>query len=330
MSNSSGGPPWSAPGWFEQACAWIQAELGRLDLHRTGAIEPAHQRPWSKVLRVPTSAGTIYFKASAAAVAHEPALTVALARWRPRDVAPPLAADIKHGWMLLPDGGSRLREIIRADKDLAHWERLLPIYAELQIALAERLGELLELGVPDRRLHALPAQYRRLLADARALSIGHPAGISPGDLNRLRGHDTQLAALCEGLAAGPIPATINHGDLHDGNIFAQPSRFQIFDWADACITHPFVSLRTTFVSAEISLGLPEGDAQLERLRDAYLEPWQRYAPSADLREIFARALRIAPIVGALSWDRVLSGLAPHERDEYAEPVPELLREFLGG
>jgi hypothetical protein len=40
-------------------------------------------RPWSVVLRVPTTAGACYGKAVAPALAHEVALTAALARWRP-------------------------------------------------------------------------------------------------------------------------------------------------------------------------------------------------------------------------------------------------------
>ncbi len=51
------------------------------------------------------------------------------------------------------------------------WEALLPRYAELQIELAPRADELLELGVPDHRIEAMPAQLQRVLADESALLL---------------------------------------------------------------------------------------------------------------------------------------------------------------
>ena len=132
---------WAAPGWPEQAVDWIRAELARQGIRVIGAIELPHARPWSAVLRVPTSAGNIYFKASAPIIRHEAALTAALAGWYPALMPSVLAADRERGWLLIADGGTRLREIIRADHDLRHWETLLPRYAELQIDLASRTSE---------------------------------------------------------------------------------------------------------------------------------------------------------------------------------------------
>ena len=54
------------------------------------------------------------------------------------------------------DAGQRLREIIRTTQDLCHWLPVLPLYAEMQIELAQRVPELLALGLPDRRLSILP------------------------------------------------------------------------------------------------------------------------------------------------------------------------------
>ena len=53
--------PWTQPGWFEQASAWIHAELERQGIRVSGPIEQPHVRPWSTVLRVPTIAGDFYF-----------------------------------------------------------------------------------------------------------------------------------------------------------------------------------------------------------------------------------------------------------------------------
>ena len=72
--------PWSEPDWFVQADGWIRAELVRQGIGVNGPIEQPHVRPWSTVLRVPTTKGALYFKATAPMLSHEPVLTMALAR----------------------------------------------------------------------------------------------------------------------------------------------------------------------------------------------------------------------------------------------------------
>ena len=308
--------PWERPGWFEEVAGWVRAELARLGVEAAGAVEEVHRRPRSAVLRVPAAGGHVYFKATAPAVAHEVALVEALSRWRVDDVAPVLAADPGRGWLLM------------ADRDLGHWEALLPRYAELQIELAGRVHDLLALGLPDRRLETLPAQYEALLDDAAALSLDQPDGLTADEHRRLRELVPRFAALCAELAGYGVPETLNHGDFHDGNIFVRDGRYYYLDWGDSCVSHPFYSLRTTLVSVEISLGLAEDAPELDRLRDAYLEPWGRYGRREEVVTAFRLARRLAPVNGALSWHLTLASLEESARREYARPVPALLREFL--
>jgi hypothetical protein len=106
-----------------------------------------------------------------------------------------------------------------------------------------------------------------------------------------------------------------------------------FDWGDCTITHPFFSLRTVFVSIENSLGIAEDAPELDRLRDAYLEPWTGAGGGAnrdDLRDHLVLARRVAPVCRALTWHRAVSALPPPLVGEYAHAVPALLREFLAG
>lgn len=320
--------PWAQPGWSEQAAGWIGAQLAQRGIAVTGPIEQPHVRPWSTVLRVPTGAGDIYFKATTPALAHEPALTQALARWRPDCIAPLLAADLERGWMLMPDGGATLRSVIRADRDLEHWERLLPIYAGLQIDLAARRDELLALGVLDRRLAVLPARYQALLADRAALLIDQPDGLTSEEYGRLIELAPQLDALCERLAGYGLPETLQHDDFHDGNIFIRDGRYIFFDWGESGVGHPFYTLVVTLRSIAYSLELDEGAAEMARLRDAYLEPWTRYEPRARLREALGLALRVGRLCRALTWHHVVSQLDSPHREENADAVPGWLQLFL--
>jgi len=320
--------PWSEPGWLEQAHAWIHAEVERQGLHVRGAIEQPHVRPWSTVLRVPVADGDLYFKAVAPVLAHEVPITAALAHWRPDCMPRVLAADVEHGWMLMPDGGTRLRDQIRADRDVRRWETPLRIYAETQIELASRTPELLAMGAPDRRLAALPERYHQLLAGKETLRVGLPDGLTLEEYRRLQELAPRVAALCADLASYGVPDSLHHGDFHDGNVFVRDGRPLFFDWGDCSVAHPFFSLRTTFVSVEISLDLEEGAGEIPALRDAYLEPWTRFESRSNLQAAFWLAQRLSPVVSALGWDRVVTSLPPPLQKEYAVPVPALMREFL--
>ena len=319
---------WTTLAWRDGAVAWIDENLAQLGRRRSGPVEQPHVRPWSTVMRAPTDAGTIYFKAVGPTAAYEPALTVALARWRP-DVMPPLlAVDQTRGWLLLADGGTRLREVIRADRDLGHWEQLLPEYAEVQIELADRVAEILSFGTPDRRLDRLPALYEALLADEAALRVGLEPGLTAEEHARLRDDGPRFARLCQELASYDIPDSLHHGDFHDGNIFARDGAYLFFDWGDSVVSHPFFSLRTAGVSLEMSLDLPENPPEFQRLLDAYLEPWTRVAPRSTLRAVYPLAHLVGVINGALTWRAAVATLPEALREEYAAPVPALLQEYL--
>jgi hypothetical protein len=72
--------PWDQAGWRDTVDDWIAAQLARQELTITGPISLVQQRAWSAVLRVPTAEGSLYFKASAPVLGHEPGLLQALTR----------------------------------------------------------------------------------------------------------------------------------------------------------------------------------------------------------------------------------------------------------
>ena len=319
---------WEQPEWRAEAEAWIQAQLSSLGRERIGPIDQPHIRPWSTVLLVPTQSGNLYFKASGPMFAHETALTAALSHWHPGAIPQVLAADTERSWMLLADGGVRMRTLLQEDRDLRHWQRVIPSYVGLQIAMAERAEALLEMGLPDRCLAALRAQVERLLANTDALLIGQENGLSAEEYQRLRDFLPQLAPLCEQLAAYGLPETLQHDDLHDGNILVAGGRYLIFDWGDSCISHPFFSLLVILRSAANTLGLPDDAPELHSLRDLYLDAWNFRLPPADRQTAFALAYRLGMLCRVLTWYRLITSLEGPIREQYADYVPAWLQEFL--
>jgi aminoglycoside/choline kinase family phosphotransferase len=307
---------------------WIEAELGKDGRSLTGPLDQFHVRHWSTVIRVPTAGGLLYFKAAPEQLAYEAALTVALARRHPDALPPVVAADAGRGWLLLGDGGQRLREPLRAEGSGARWQTLLPQYAEMQKDLASHSEELLALGVPDRRLAHLPEHLAMLIEAAQSQALPPPDGLSDAEYRRLETLSGAFPELCAALAAGPIPESLDHGDFHDGNVFWQNGRYTIFDWGDSGVAHPFFSLRPTFVSLENSLGAEKAAAWLAPLRDAYLAAWREYGAADALRATFRQAQRLAPLIAALRWRAALSLLETPGQSDYAHAAPSLLRELL--
>lgn len=321
---------WTNPDWQRQAHDWIRAETERQSIRITGEIEQPHMYPWSTVLRIPTDQGTLFFKATAAETVYEAALTQKLSGWYPDCMPELVAVDLARGWMLMCDGGKQLRASIRPTKDLSPWNPVIARYAEVQIGLTGHLLEMLALGIPDHRLASLPALYTELLKDEESLLIDREKGLSSDEWEQLKGMRPRFEQICSELADVGIPESLNHGDFHDGNVLARDGRITFFDWGDATLTHPFVSLRTFFVSIEIALDLDEYSltSEMMDLLNRYLAPWRQLASQDALLDAYSLSRPVASIVKALTWHKTISPLTGSLRAEYAHIVPAVLQEFI--
>jgi len=322
---------WHDPAWQKQAHDWIRAEANRNSIQLTGEIEQNHAYAWSTVMRVPSNEGTLFFKATAGETVYEITLTKRMAGWFPDCMPELVAVDTTRGWMLMRDGGEQLRASIRPTQDVRPWAPVITKYAELQIGLAEHVDEILALGIPDHRPAALPALYSQLLTDTPSLMIDQEKGLTSAEFQRLQGLTPRFEQICADLSAYGIPASINHGDFHDGNVLLKNGRITFFDWGDASVTHPFVSLRTFFVSMEIALELEDyapPTPGMIALRVRYLERWEKFASKEELLKVYFLSKPVASIVKTLAWHNTISRLEGPLREEYAWIVPEVLREFL--
>ncbi|GHE06293.1 phosphotransferase [Streptomyces alanosinicus] len=286
--------PWEQRAWRDAALGWVAGRLAALGLRGGGDLS-VRLRPWSVLVRVPVEGrDAVWFKANPPAGSFEGPLTAALARWVPEQVLQPLAVDAERAWMLLPDGGELFRSVLaRAPVEPGTWEEMLRQYASVQRAVTGHRHEIERLGVPCVRTLGLPEAFDRLLMDNTALDAGDHAR-----LERLR---PRLADWCAELAAAGVEDTLDHADLHDGQLFhPAPGRFTFFDWGDAAVTHPFCSLRIPAEKARARYG-PQ---VLARLLDAYLEPWTGPGrTAADLRRAARLAWRLSALGRAASWGR---------------------------
>ncbi|MFR9796098.1 aminoglycoside phosphotransferase family protein [Streptomyces sp. MS06] len=294
--------PWEDEGWRRAAVDWARRQLSTRGTPVSGPLR-VRLRPWSVLVRIPVApaggcGGAAWFKANPPASAFEAGLGQALAAWVPRHVLRPIAVDAARGWSLLPEGGTLWRTVLDGGPaDARAWEEPLRQYASMQRALLPHVRRLRELGVPDARAAALPGLYDRLVDGAE--------GVTDEERAELRALRPRLADWCRELAATGVPDSLDHSDLHEGQILVpRPGRFTFFDWGDATVAHPFTSLLVTSRMAARRFGAEV----LPRLRDAYLEPWTGEGlGGAELRRAAGLACRLGAVGRACAWGRLFPG-----------------------
>lgn len=319
---------WTRTEFLAEARDWIEARLAERGATISGELTQPHVQWWSTALRVPTSEGVVFFKASRPKDAFEGPLTELLADVAPARTAEVLANDVGRAWMLTRDAGTRLREAVPGPAQVAEWEQLLPRYAELQIAMAPRARELLEIGVPDLGLASLPTLLARVLDDEGAVMRDDEDGMSLEQRRELLEQIPAFTESCRQLSELGIPESLQHDDLHDGNVFVRDGQHVFFDWGDACISHPFHTLVVTLRALAWRLGLEPGAREIGRLRAAYLEPWTAHATASDLLAGADIARRTGTVQRAMAWYCLAQHMPPDVQAEEIASVPYGLKLYL--
>jgi Phosphotransferase enzyme family len=299
-------PEWLGPArehWWAEVNTWIRARCAERGA-AVSAILSVKERPWSAVLSVELAAPSagdsrVWFKACGQGGRHEPAL---LALLQDAPLLPRLLAhDTERGWLLTFDAGTPLCELDDATLRQQHLCEALRRYARLQRDFEARVEPLRALGLPDWRPHRLVDLLRRFAASAAY--AGAPQSTSRRDslhavLPRLRG-------LCERLHELDPRASIEHGDLRGGNLLLSGTGVSLCDWGDTSIGQPLVSLW---------LALTNELARIDRTQRAVVAGRLIAAAGVDAGSAapaLAAAMRLAPWVRVLDFDRMLAGAPEH-------------------
>jgi len=314
--------PWDESDWLDRAATWTHAQLARRGLDLRGELTLERIRPWAAVARIETSEGRVWFKEPAPVMAFEAALTAAVSGRNP-EVGPEVIA-WEGTWLLTRDAGPRLRSLLEVDAAAPAWEDIVRQYAELQLAQIAHVDELLALGVPDKRPRTLLADYPRLVEDVRGLEA------VPVERARLVALGPALERVVARLAT-PVPMTLIHEEVHEGNVFVAEGHARLLDWGEGAVSHPFAGLTNTLRDIAYRRGLEPDAAEVLQLRDVYLEPWTRFAPLDELRTMFADGYLLGMLCRAVTWERFLAKASRATRDEYDRNAAvwlDILREGL--
>lgn len=308
MPAGHGAAVWSTAEWRDAAVSWLDEQLGAAGIERTGDVEQPHLRPWATVLKAPTTAGAVWLKAPGPGTVFEVGLYGLLTRTAPERVLIPIAADLARGWILLPDGGPPLGERLTGTDLVEALVAALVQYGRLQQDLAPHVEEILALGVADMRPPVMPERLEQALETAGSVVDRRGSSADRATLRQVAAMGDTVASWCEELEVSPVPASLDHNDLHPWNILGgedggDEARF--YDWGDSVVAHPFAAMLVPlgFVQRLLDAGLD--DPRFLRARDAYLDVFNTVAPHEELVATLELACRVAKVARVLTWERAL-------------------------
>nr|WP_246242375.1 phosphotransferase [Flexivirga aerilata] len=301
---------WQSDPWRREATRWIDESLERRGVARV-PVTPRQPRvrPWSTQLVVDTTDGRrMWFKASSLSTSPEPAIYRSLAAVAPDRVPEIWAGDDDRGWLLMADQGPLLREVADADSIVGLWSGALRRYARMQRATVDVADTLVAAGVPRWEPDDLVSWWM--------------AGRGAGH----RETERPLREAAARLSSVGLPPTIDHNDLHAGNVFCadgsagaiHDSRF--FDWGDAYVGNPLGSLLIALAGPAYHFGMPSDPERDARLVRAYLSVWADLVPSSRLQAVLPDALLIAKLARMRAMERALEQATPAERAEWTPRV----------
>jgi hypothetical protein len=301
---------WSTPEWQEQALSWVDSHLANHGYQRSGGLARQRVQPWATVLKIPTDHGTVWMKAAAPSTAFEirlyPLLQKVFSKW----ILRPIAVDLDRGWMLLPDGGTCLAEMGNNIDPVRVYETVLPCYGELQLALATHTQEMVECGVSDMRAPMMPMRFQEAVCGVRDFVELRGTPEEHEQFRKVLAMEPTFLQWCSQLADIPGLPSLDHNDLHGGNILisaTSPSLcFHLFDWGDSVIAHPFTSMLVAVGLLRRNINATtDTDPRILRVRDAYLEAFSGIAPKAELIHGMELACRVAKVTRTLTWLRAV-------------------------
>src|SRR5713226_3661123 len=285
--------PFGRAGWLRELFHWAEEQVVPLGLRLTGNFRQLNASPTFSLIRLETNSVALWFKATGKPNEHELAIALSLARLFPRHVPRILGIHLAwNGWLSAEAPGIQLDEIA----DYAAWERAAESLAELQISSIGKCSELLEGKCKDLRLARLGELIDPFLARMGELMAAQekrsPAPLSKSELVSLR---EALEEACELLESFHLPDTLGHVDFNPGNILVSPDRCVFLDWAEGCVSNPFLTFE--YLRQHIERGSLREPAAGARIDAAYLRPWQAFFSPEELR----RAMAIAPLVAVFAY-----------------------------
>jgi Ser/Thr protein kinase RdoA (MazF antagonist) len=188
--------------------------------------------------------------------------------------------------------------------------RMVPLLVGLQVQWADRVDELLGMGLPDWRHPSLTVMVEQAIARTAAqLDVETVAKV----VDLTAGLDDRFAAV----ARCGIPDSLVHGDFHPGNVRGGDERLVLLDWGDCGVGHPLLD-QAAFVE-RLS---PTGRTAVQSL---WSQLWRDAVPGCDPDQAAQLLEPVAALRQAVIYDVFLAAIEPDERVYHAADPAAWLR-----
>jgi Phosphotransferase enzyme family len=189
------------------------------------------------------------------------------------------------------------------------------VLADVQLRSLGHLRSLRGAGCADRTLRPTLAGLSQLVQDSVELP-----NLSTGEIAAARAAAPRASELVEEFWSCGLPDTLAHGDVDLDNVAYDGTQLRLFDWTDACLSHPFLD------GAHLSRSARQHPFDAD-VAEAFAAPWRARYPRADID----RALRLAPAIDrifqAISIERIYRAQEETSRWELGGFVERFLREL---
>jgi hypothetical protein len=291
---------WERPGWLELLLVELDRELASLGRARQGPVEQTLHTSVTGMIRAGTTDGPLWVKCIPAMFQHEPLVVRELGKLMPGAV--PSSVCTGGGWWAaeeFPPPNSRPV----GDP--------LQVLTELQLRSAPIADDLRRQGCPEVQLSELP--------DA-ALAALEQAAHLPDPLRQEidAGADT-LRFACARLGGLGLPLTVVHGDMSPMNTCWSRDGWLIFDWTDACLSHPFIDLASAL--------LYDPPERRSARFELFTSAWSSALPEADLDATGELADIAGSAFQVVNYSRILDGMEGTADDHSSNDHMEALQAF---
>jgi len=287
------GGPFGRSGWFRDLFAWTQDQLSPLRLRVNGRFRQLNAGPTFSLIRLETNGPAVWFKATGNPNRHELPITLLLSRLFPANLPPLLGVNQSwNAWLSEEVSDKTLEQF----PEIGIWERAAIELAELEIASIGRSSALLDGQCKDLRLPRLAdlvAPFLARMAEFMAVQeTQSPPPLTKRELDFV-GERLEVAfAIHNDLR---VPDTLGHIDLNPGNILVSSSRCVFLDWAEACVTNPFITFE--YLAEHCRHTKIGGAGGCERLVTAYRRPWRAFLSDSELE----RAMDASPLIAVFAF-----------------------------
>ena len=294
-SRASRTMPWSRPGGYEEAIAWMFGKLHDMGITPSGALEQVKNAYVSTVFRCKTDHGDVYLKILPGIFVRELEVTQKLMDWNITMLPQWIASDAVRGLVLMKDmGGCDLTDCCHIGPLKAVMRR----FSEFQLASIPFLDVEHPDPFYDWRVSILMKKIDWAVEKASALLRDTKYQLTSEEMAHLHARLPGWKELCLKIEDAGIPDALDHGDLRPGNIRIVSGEIVFYDWAWSAITHPFMG-PTGFLHIIRHL-LPQDRNVRELLRDVYLEVWENYGPMERLRHVFDLVDKVKTLYGVVA------------------------------